>query len=59
MSPLVKLSFLQKRKKAIRKYNEETVTRLQIQINGLIHSNQVNVIKNEKNVSRKWWEKVK
>ena len=42
----------------MRTNDEETVTRLQNQINRLIHSNQVNAVKNEKNGSKKWWSKV-
>ena len=57
MSPLVK-HLLKKRKKAMRKNDEETLIRLQNQISRLIHSNQVNAIKNEKNGSKKWWSKV-
>ena len=38
--------------------DEESITRLQNQINRLIHSNQVNAVKNEKNGSKKWWSKV-
>ena len=57
MSPLVK-HLLKKRKQAMRTNDEETITRLQNQINRLIHSNQVNAFKNEKNRSRKWWSKV-
>jgi hypothetical protein len=56
MSPLVK-HLLKKRKQAMRTNDEETITRLQNQIN-LIHSNQVNTVKNEKNGSKKWWSKV-
>ena len=41
----------------MRTNDEETITRLQNQIN-LIHSNQVNTVKNEKNGSKKWWSKV-
>jgi predicted ATP-binding protein involved in virulence len=47
MSPLVK-HLLKKRKQAMRTNDEETITRLQNQINRLIHSNQVNAVKNEK-----------
>ena len=57
MSPLVK-HLLKKRKQAMRTNDEETITRLQNQINRLIHSNQVNAVKNEKNGSKKWWSKV-
>ena len=57
MSPLVK-HLLKKRKQATRTNDEETITRLQNQINRLIHSNQVNAVKNEKNGSKKWWSKV-
>ena len=57
MSPLVK-HFLKKRKQAMRTNDEETITRLQNQITRLIHSNQVNSVKNKKNGSKKWWSKV-
>ena len=49
---------LKKRKKAMKTNDEESITRLQNQINRLIHSNQVNAVKNEKNGSKKWWSKV-
>ena len=42
----------------MRTNDEETITRLHNQINRLIHSNQVNAVKNEKNGSKKWWSKV-
>ena len=42
----------------MRKNDKETLIRLQNQISRLIHSNQVNAIKNEKNGSKKWWSKV-
>jgi hypothetical protein len=42
---------LKKRKQAMRTNDEEIITRLQNQINRLIHSNQVNAVKNEKNGS--------
>ena len=57
MSPLVKY-LLKKRKQAMRRNNEESITRLQSQINRLIHSNQVNAVKSEKHGSKKWWNKV-
>ena len=57
MSPLVKY-LLKKRKQAMRRNDEESITRLQNQINRLIHSDQVNAVKSEKYGSRKWWNKV-
>jgi hypothetical protein len=42
----------------MRTNDEETITRLQNQINRLVYSNQVNAVKNEKNGSKKWWSKV-
>ena len=42
----------------MRTNDEETITRLQNQITRLIHSNQVNSVKNKKNGSKKWWSKV-
>ena len=57
MSPLVKY-LLKKRKQAIRRNDEESITRLQSQINRPIHSNQVNAVKSEKHGSKKWWNKV-
>ena len=42
----------------MRTNDEETITRVQNQFNRLIHSNQVNAVKNEKNGSKKWWSKV-
>jgi hypothetical protein len=48
MYPLVK-HLLKKRKQAMRTNDED---------NRLIHSNQVNAVKNEKNGSKKWWSKV-
>jgi short subunit fatty acids transporter len=50
LSPFVK-RLLKKRKQAMRTNDEEIITRLQNQINRLIHSNQVNAVKNEKNGS--------
>jgi hypothetical protein len=50
MSPLVK-HLLKKRKQAMKTNDEESITRLQNQTNRLIHSNQVNAVKNEKNGS--------
>ena len=47
MSQLVK-HLLKKRKQAMRTNDEETITRLQNQINRLIHSNQVNAVKMRK-----------
>ena len=57
MSPLVKY-LLKKRKQAMRRNDEESITRLQSQINRPIHSNQVNAVKSEKHGSKKWWNKV-
>ena len=46
---------LKKRKQAITRNDEESITRLQNQINRIIHSNQVNAVKSEKHGSKKWW----
>ena len=42
----------------MRRNDEESITRLQSQINRLIHSNQVNAVKSEKHGSKKWWNEV-
>ena len=42
----------------MRRNDEESITRLQSQINRLISSNQVNAVKSEKHGSKKWWKKV-
>ena len=58
MSPLVKY-LLKKRKQAMRRNDEESITRSQNRSNRrLIHSNQVNAVKNEKHGLKKWWNKV-
>ena len=53
ISPLAKY-LLKKRKQAMRRNDGESITRLQNQVNRLIHSNQVNVVKSEKHRSKKW-----